>query len=111
MTTCRATDGIDVHPVRTRRQWKSFHSPCRLKYSPATANWIQPLSLQARQLWAPRHPFFRHAKAAAWLAMRAGKPVGRISAQIDALQAECGRPTMGQFGQLEAIDDPAVFRA
>jgi len=37
--------------------------------------------------------------------------VGRISAQIDALQAECGRPTMGQFGQLEAIDDPAVFRA
>jgi hypothetical protein len=61
-------------------------------------------------MWAPRHPFFRHAKAAAWLATRAGKPIGRISGQVDALQAECGRPTMGQFGQLEAIDDPAVFQ-
>lgn len=108
--TTGATGGIQLCPVRTRRQWKSFHSvPAEIQAG--ASNWIQPLSLQARQMWAPRHPYFRHARAAAWLATRAGKPVGRISAQIDALQAECGRPTTGQFGQLEAIDDPAVFRA
>jgi hypothetical protein len=105
-----AIQGIDVSPVRTRRQWKSFHSlPAEIQSG--AENWVQPLSLQSRQMWAPRHPFFRHAKAAAWLATRAGKPIGRISGQVDALQAECGRPTMGQFGQLEAIDDPAVFQA
>jgi len=105
-----ALQGVEVCPVKTRRQWKSFHSlPAEIQSG--ASNWIQPLSLQTRQLWAPRHPFFRHAKAAAWLATRAGKPVGRISAQIDSLQAECGRAGMGQFGQLEAVDDPAVFRA
>lgn len=108
--TVAASQGIDIHPVRTRGQWKTFHSLPYLIQS-GTSNWIQPLSLQARQMWAPRHPFFRHARAVAWCATRAGKPVGRISAQVDALQADCGRPTMGQFGQLEAIDDPAVFEA
>lgn len=105
-----ATQGIDVVPVRTRHQWKSFHSlPARIQSG--ASNWVQPLSLQSRQMWAPRHPYFRHARATAWLATYAGRPVGRISAQVDALQAESGRPAMGQFGQLEAIDDPAVFRA
>jgi len=108
--TSGAARDLDVAPVRTWRQWKSFHSlPARIQSG--AANWVQPLSLQSRQMWAPRHPFFRHARASAWLATSAGRPVGRISAQVDALQAECGRPAMGQFGQLEAIDDPAVFRA
>lgn len=105
-----ANQGIEVFRVRTRRHWKCFHSlPTAIQS--VSPNWVQPLSLQVRQMWAPRHPFFRHASATAWLAARDGKPVGRISAQIDMLQAECGRPAMGQFGQLEAIDDPSVFEA
>jgi hypothetical protein len=47
----------------------------------------------------------------AWLALRDGRPVGRISAQVDDLQASAGRPDRGEFGQLEAYDDPDVFRA
>lgn len=102
--------GIEVCRVKTRRDWKTFHS-LPVEIQSASPYWVRPLALQARQLWAPRHPFFRHAEAAAFLAIRSGRPVGRISAQIDALQAECGRPTQGQFGQLEAIDDPDVFQA
>lgn len=99
---------VEVHPVRTRKQWKCFHAMPRRMQSRAP-EWIAPLGLQMRQMWAPRHPFFRHASAAAWLAWRDGEAVGRISAQVDRLDAECGRPGTGHFGQLEAIDDPAVF--
>jgi hypothetical protein len=35
--------------------------------------------------------------------------VGRISAQIDRLNADLGRPDLGYFGLLEGIDDPEVF--
>lgn len=70
-----------------------------------------PLALHARQMWAPRHPFFRHARARAWIAVRDGIAVGRISAQIDELQQQQGRPGAGQFGQLEAVDDIDVFAA
>jgi len=101
--------GIELQPVRTRKQWKCFHALPRHVQSVAP-EWIPPLRLQMRQMWAPRHPFFRHADAAAWVALRAGKPVGRVSAQVDRLDAECGRAGTGHFGQLEAIDDPAVFR-
>jgi len=101
---------IEVRRVRTRRDWQRFHAiPARVRRGPS--RWIRPLRLQARQLWAPRHPYFDHAEAAAWLALRDGEPVGRISAQVDRLQAEQGRPRVGQFGQLEAIDDTAVFGA
>lgn len=101
---------IVIRPVRTRHQWKCFHAlPAAIQSG--ASEWVQPLGLQMRQMWAPRHPYFRHAQATAWIALRGGQPAGRISAQVDTLQAECGRPTAGQFGQLEAVDDPAVFEA
>jgi len=103
-------DAIRLHPVRTRREWKRFHRlPAAIQAG--RGQWIQPLALHARQMWAPRHPWFRHAQAMAWVAVRDGVPVGRISAQVDRLQAEAGRPTLGLFGQLEGVDDPAVFQA
>jgi hypothetical protein len=37
--------------------------------------------------------------------------VGRISAQIDRLNADLGRPDLGYFGMLEGIDDAEVFAA
>ncbi len=99
---------IEISPVRTRRDWQRFHAlPARLRAD--DSRWIQPLRLQVRQSWAPRQPFFRHATAAAWLALDGGQAVGRISAQIDSLQESLGRVGCGQFGQLEAIDDAEVF--
>lgn len=99
---------LEVQPVKTRKQWKCFHALPR-RIQSADPAWIPPLRLQMRQMWAPRHPFFRHVSASAWLALRNGEAVGRVSAQVDRLDAECGRPATGHFGQLEAIDDPAVF--
>lgn len=101
---------VHIRPVETRRDWNCFHAmPARIQG--ADPHYIEPLALQARQLWRRSNPYFAHAEACAWLAVRGTVPVGRISAQIDALQEHQGRAGLGQFGQLEAVDDAAVFEA
>jgi hypothetical protein len=65
-----------------------------------------------RRLHFSRHnPFFQHADWCAWIAYQGRTPVGRISAQIDHLRIEHIGDATGSFGLLEAIDDPAVFKA
>jgi len=107
-TMSPAVRGVELRRVRTRRDWARFHElPDRL-YA-ADPNWIPPLKLQQRQLWAPRNPFFEHASGCAWIAVRDGRTVGRISAQVDRLNDSQGRDDLGWFGQLEAEDDAEVF--
>jgi len=66
---------------------------------------VPRLDFAERQALDPkRAPFFRHGIAHYWTAWRDGKPVGRISAQIDRLQTE----PYGMFGCLDAVDDPQV---
>ena len=74
-------------------------------------NWVPPLMIERREALAPKNPFFRHAEWQAWVAYRAGLPVGRISAQIDRLYLEIHDPTAGFFGLIEAVDDAEVFEA
>ena len=74
--------------------------------------WIAPLTLERAQHISEKHnPFFQHASAQLFVAWRDGKPVGRISAQVDDLRNERHKDATGMFGFLDAIDDPAVFRA
>ncbi len=109
MRMTAAESSIEVRPVRTRADWRRFHAlPPRIYAD--DPNWVRPLGLQLRQLWAPRHPFFEHAEARAWIALRGGRTVGRISAQVDRLNDACGRPDLGWFGQLEADDERDVFQ-
>lgn len=71
-------------------------------------NWVAPLRIQAREVFNARQPIREHLDAVFFLAWRDGRPVGRISAQIDALyEPRDGLPT-GLFGQFEAEDDPAI---
>jgi len=75
-------------------------------------NWIPPLRRDIQMLLdRRRNPFFDHGQAEFWLAWRGGKPVGRISAQINRLHLETHHDETGNFGMLEAVDDPAVFAA
>ncbi|GAB4170100.1 MAG: protein YghO [Wenzhouxiangellaceae bacterium] len=105
-----APGALSIEEVQTRRQWRAFHTlPARLRRTDTA--WVPPLGLHERQRWAPRHPVFTHLTARAWIVLRDGEVVGRISAQDDRLQAEQGRPELGHFGQIEAIDDRDVFRA
>ena len=66
---------------------------------------------QAGLLDKKKAPFFTHGRAEYWLAFRGGRPVGRISAQIDDLVAEYQDEPYGMFGCLDAVDSAAVVGA
>jgi hypothetical protein len=57
------------------------------------------------------NPFFDHAQVGLWLACRGDQAVGRISAQVDENYLAHHWDETGQFGFLDADDDPEIFRA
>jgi len=74
-------------------------------------HWVPPLIVERKEAFSPKHPFFKHASWRAWLAYRDGKPVGRISAQIDELHLEQNDSKTGFFGLIESPDEDEVFTA
>jgi hypothetical protein len=68
-------------------------------------NWVPPLKTEVHGLIDPRtNPWFEHAEARFFLAERDGRPVGRISAQVDQLVQQHMGPGTGQWGMFEAED-------
>jgi hypothetical protein len=80
-------------------------------------HWVPPLKSEMLGLIGGirSNPWFGHAEAAFWLALKDGDVVGRISAQVDQLVIAPGAPGAGpgtgHFGMFECIDDPAVAEA
>jgi hypothetical protein len=67
--------------------------------------WVPPLKEEIHGLLNPKkNPWFQHAKAQLFVALRSEKVVGRISAQIDDLVLEHMGSGTGQWGMFEAID-------
>ena len=100
---------LRVVPVDGRRALGRF---IRLPWSlyaddPA---WVPPLVVERRQHLCLRNPYFSHARCRFWLAYRDGRPVGRISAQVDELHVARYQDATGFFGLLEAEDDADIFR-
>jgi hypothetical protein len=73
--------------------------------------WVPPLRTEQRHNFSPKSAFFQHAQVRMFVAYREGRPVGRITAQVDDLRTERYADATGNFGVLEAIDDQAVFGA
>ncbi len=105
------TETISVRPVAGKADLKTFLDlPFRLYAQ--DPNWVAPLYLERYEhLDHKKNPYFRHAEAELFLAFKGIRPVGRISAQACRLRAERYGDGVGQFGFLEADDDPAVFEA
>ncbi|HEX6112851.1 MAG TPA: hypothetical protein VFZ10_11105 [Geminicoccaceae bacterium] len=102
---------LRIEAVEDRRALKRFLGmPARL-YA-GDPHWVAPLMFERLEHLNPKkNPYFEHAEVAYWLALRGERPVGRISAQVDRLHLERHRDATGQFGFLEAEDDPEVFAA
>jgi hypothetical protein len=105
------SSGLHVAPVEGRGDLDRFiRLPARL-YG-GWKGFVAPLVLERRDvLRQDKNPYFRHGTAQYWLAWRGGRPVGRISAQVDQLYLERHGSDAGHFGFLDAEDDPEVFRA
>lgn len=75
-------------------------------------HWVAPLFFERLEhLDIRKNPYFQHAEARLFIAEQDGVPVGRISAQIDQLHLQRYEDETGQFGFLEAHNDPAIFTA
>jgi GNAT superfamily N-acetyltransferase len=101
---------IEVRPVQGRRELSRFIKlPFRLHRG---TPWVAPLIYERRQfLDREKNPYFEHAEAEYFLAWRDSQPVGRITAQVDRRWDEFQGGNDGQFGFIEAEDDPEVFAA
>ncbi len=73
--------------------------------------WIPPLRFEIQQRLHPKkNPFFEHAEAALFVALRGGQPVGRISASIDRDWQRTWKDRTGHFGFFDTIDDREVAK-
>ena len=106
-----AASDIVVTPVDGKADLKAFIDlPVRL-YA-GHKGYIPHLNVERKEAFSPgKNPLFHHVEVQFFLARRAGKVVGRITAQIDRAYLERYKDDTGHFGCLVAEDDPAVFAA
>jgi len=102
---------LEVTQVEGRKQIDEFiRLPGRIQGP--DPNWVEPLWFERRRFLSPRtNPFFEHAEVALWLARRDGRPVGRLSTQIDRLMPEVDGLKVGFFGMPVAEHDPEILPA
>lgn len=102
--------GVEIRPVASKTELDRFiRVPMRLGAS--DPNYIPPLLFErGESLTAKGNPFFEHADVQFWLAVKDGRDVGRISAQIDHLNPQT-KEGVGHFGLIAAEDDAEIFAA
>jgi GNAT superfamily N-acetyltransferase len=97
--------GLEVRAVAGRRELDAFiRLPWRLYRNDPL--WVPPLVAERRSfLDRTRNPFFLHAEGEYFLAWRDGRPVGRVTAQVDRNFNEFQHNDWGMFGFFEVEHD------
>jgi len=109
MTDASANGTIDIRAVTDRSDLKTFIDLPNLLYQ-GQQGYVSPLHVERDEtLNKAKNAYFQHAEGQYWLAFRDGRPVGRISAQIDQLHLKHHQDEAGHFGLLDAEDDQVVF--
>ena len=102
---------VEILPVRTTSDIRSFIRIQPEIYAGEQC-WIPPLYVQERkELDRRRNPFYEHASAEFYLALRDGRAVGRIAAIENRLHNVYYGDRVGFFGYYEAVDDADVSGA
>ncbi|MFB6241169.1 MAG: N-acetyltransferase family protein [Gemmatimonadota bacterium] len=102
---------VEVRPARSGDAMRAF---VRLPWSlyRGDPNWVPPLLSDVRKAFDPdRHPFHRHSDVQPFLAVRGGRPVGRICAVHNRRHVDFHEEPVGFFGYFESRRDPAVASA
>jgi len=97
-----------IKPVETRREWKQFLMlPWQLYRD--DPNWVPPLRRNQEEMVGYRkHPFYLENEIQTFLALRDGKPCGRIAAILNHDHNRYYNEKRGFFGFFESIDDQEV---
>jgi GNAT superfamily N-acetyltransferase len=104
---------IDVVPVTSRRDLARFVDlPWTLFDRTRHPQWVPPLRATVRDaLDQAKHPFYREAERALFLATRKGKVVGRIAAIENRAHNRFHADRVGFWGFFECADDQAAADA
>jgi hypothetical protein len=102
---------VSIKPVRSRGELKRFVKvPFAIHRD--SPQWVAPLIFERMEfLTREKNPYFEHAEAEYFIAERDGRPVGRISAQVDSRWDEFQGGSDAMFGFFEAIEDREVVAA
>ena len=102
-------DSVQIVPVRGFGDLRRFIAlPYRLH---AGTPWIPPLKLERYAFLIRRlNAFFTHGEAEYFLAVRGGRVVGRVTAQVDRSFNAFHDNRWGMFGFLEFEDDQEIAR-
>ncbi|MFC1543074.1 N-acetyltransferase [Candidatus Neomarinimicrobiota bacterium] len=74
--------------------------------------WVPPLRLDMKAQLSPgKHPFYRHASHAFFLATSNGRDVGRLAVFHNRKHNEVYKVNVGMFGYLDMVDDVEVTTA
>ncbi len=97
-----------ITPVETRRQRKQFlHLPWQIQGG--DPNWMPPLRHnQAEMVNYIPHPFYDRNEIQTFLALRDGRPCGRVAAIVNYGHIERYKEQRGFFGFFECVDDQEV---
>lgn len=105
------TGAITVKPVADRATRTAWLDVPDIVHAGDPA-YAPQLRLMERMRISPRNnPFFSFGEAGLFVAFRAGRPVGRISAQVNHRHREFHGGASGHFGFFDCIDDIDVAAA
>lgn len=101
---------LSILPVTTWRQRSQFlQLPWQINRQ--DPNWIPPLRMNQKELVGYKHhPFYARNKIQTFLALRDGRPCGRLAAIINYAHIERYQDPRGFIGFFESIDDVEVSR-
>jgi GNAT superfamily N-acetyltransferase len=104
---------LDIVPVSSRRDLSRFVDvPWRIPELTSSPQWVPPLRVAVLDaLNEKRNPFYRRAARQPFVALRDGRPVGRIAAIENRAHNEFHHDRVGFFGFFESIDDRDVARS
>lgn len=106
-----AKAAMQVLEVGTPRELKDFIN-LPLKLYPPESLYVPPLAAEVKkQLSTEKNPFFEHAEAKYFMALRDGRPVGRVAACVNDRHNEFHHEKTGFFGFFECADDPEAAAA
>lgn len=103
--------GIQIVPVRAENELTTFvELPWEIYREHPL--WVPPIKNQDRELLTPgKHPYWEQAERELFLALRDGRPVGRIAAIEDRNYNAYARQTCGAWGFFECLDDREAAHA